>query len=149
MRVNPWRERRKKGGRTHVPNSDCKKEKKDPEVKMEPPPRGSTLFGHPEREEFEEACLVEGNCHISLHVDRVISVPNRRIRVRYQRDEECHDAKRPHSTLPNNSETQIIPIDALRCQQEQNSERRDRREIHRKVPSSTRAFPRFDELSFS
>lgn len=54
--------------RTHVPDSDGKKEEKDPEVQVKPLARGSTLVGNPEREEPEQSCRVEGNCQISLSV---------------------------------------------------------------------------------
>ena len=55
---------------------------KNPEVQMKPLARGSTLVGHPEREEPEQPGRVEGNCEISLYVKQYISAPNDRESVR-------------------------------------------------------------------
>ena len=80
MRLNPYSKKRKHG--THVSDSNCEKEEKNPEVEMKPLARRSTLIGHPEREEPEQPGRVEGNCEISLHVKQSVSAQNDRESVR-------------------------------------------------------------------
>ena len=60
----------KKGtDKAHVSDCNGKKDEKDPEVQVESLAGGSTLVGHPEREEPEQASRVEGYCKICLRVE--------------------------------------------------------------------------------
>ena len=55
--------------RAYVSNSNGEKEEEHPKVQVKSLAGGSTLVGHPEREEPEQPSRIEGNCHISLDVE--------------------------------------------------------------------------------
>ena len=115
--MNEGQSLNKMGRRTHVLDSDGKEEKYPESLFPEDLPLSVTRNARNLNSPVARGKL-SGRpvCHFGSK--------HQRKRIRYQRDEEYHDAKRFYFA-PSNK-----PIDTLGGQQEHNSKQRDRRKIH-------------------